>query len=227
MHMDESSRQGYQDGSAEVQERYVLESQLIEHTQAGDQAALGQLIALHYGAVFGTALRHLGGANWHEAEDVTQETMIRLMGGIGTFEDRGKGVRGFLGTVLGNVIKDRYRKRLTRPIESSIDDNLDIISQLADPRSVTAFDEISVNDEVDVLLTAIPGPKMREVVAAVDVLGLDNQDYIAITGLAKGTVGTRLMRGRAHVRRALASRGITSHQGYWDANGFEPTDMVV
>ena len=48
--------------------------QLVERSQSGDQAAYALLVKRHSRALFSTCLRILG--NVHDAEEVTQETLI-------------------------------------------------------------------------------------------------------------------------------------------------------
>lgn len=61
------------------------EKELIASCRDGDRAAYGDLIRLHSGRVFAVCLGMLG--NRHDAEDATQQTLLRGLVQIRTLRD--------------------------------------------------------------------------------------------------------------------------------------------
>src|SRR5437762_1736338 len=59
------------------------EEQWIAAARSGDQAALGQLIGMCKGLIYNLAIRMLGDPT--DAEDATQEILIRVVTGLATF----------------------------------------------------------------------------------------------------------------------------------------------
>jgi len=85
--------------------------QLVERSQSGDQAAYALLVKRHSRALFSTCLRILG--NVHDAEDVTQETLIQGYTQITALKDPDKFVQWLLcigKNACTNVLRKRTRQ---------------------------------------------------------------------------------------------------------------------
>jgi len=87
---------------------------LLAAARAGDRAAFEQIYRLFERPVFTLALRILGGANGgdrQEAQDVLQETMLKVLGRIGGFEGRaGSPFWGWLRQIAVNESLMRLRR---------------------------------------------------------------------------------------------------------------------
>jgi len=101
----------------------LTDDALIARISDGDQLAWGEITRRHLGALVGYA--------WHmlrdraEAEDVAQETMVRLMRKADTWEPGGAKVKTWLFRVAINQCIDRQRARRTT--------SLDVLAEQTDP----------------------------------------------------------------------------------------------
>ena len=105
---------------------------LIKRIQNGDKESLGQLIEKYYGDVF--SLCFYKTKDRHLAEDLTQETFIRLIDHIYSFKPKGK-FRNYLYTITLNVCRDEFKKQI-RAMEREDAKTIPIIAMTAN-----VFDE--------------------------------------------------------------------------------------
>ncbi len=85
------------------------ERDLVARAQAGDQAALGMLYDAHYARVYGYIRYKLG--NQEDAEDLAQETFIRMLDALDRYEQRGAPFRAWLMQIAANLVRDHYRRK--------------------------------------------------------------------------------------------------------------------
>jgi RNA polymerase sigma-70 factor (ECF subfamily) len=147
-----------------------------------------------------SALRHLDRmvaaaralcGNHVDADDLVQEVFLSLM-------QRPRRLKGgselaYLMTMLRNAQVDRYRAATRRQTSS-----LEEAEEPEDPRSGLRPDRAAEGREVLDAVHAIESP-FREVVVAVDVLGLSYKEAARALGVPVGTVMSRLARGRERV----------------------------
>ena len=130
--------------------------------------------------------------NPHDAEDLVQETCARGLSRP-RFLRRGDDL-GYLLTVLRNVHISRHRASAARPEEVSLHDYVDAEDGRSSWRPEAAF-------EVRALFAAIAElpPDFRDVLVAVDVLGLTYAEAARTLGAKEATVTTRLHRARTRI----------------------------
>jgi RNA polymerase sigma-70 factor, ECF subfamily len=121
---------------------------LLARMAGGDLDAFRQLLGLYQTRVLQTARRILGDGS--EAEDVTQETFLKLWQTAATFEATGSGVEGWLRQVARNMALDRLRRsgRLTEFLPEH--EPLDAPSQLS------ALVDRDTADQVAKAIAALP-----------------------------------------------------------------------
>jgi RNA polymerase sigma-70 factor (ECF subfamily) len=90
---------------------------LLARVKAGDEAALGTLCERYHRPLYGYLHRMLGDAA--EAEDVFQETFLRVVKHLPRFEE-GRRVKPWVYTIASNLVKNVYRSRHYRE-KTSID----------------------------------------------------------------------------------------------------------
>jgi RNA polymerase sigma-70 factor, ECF subfamily len=167
-------------------------------------------------AVYRFALRLTGGIE-AEAEDLTQETFLRAHRSWDTFEP-GTNARSWLFTICRNVFlrQQQLRARLPESTNADLDTDLEAIAAL-DVFHDTAFDpeqrffESLVDEEVTRALDSLP-TEFREAVALSDVEGLGYNEIAEVLGVPKGTVKSRIFRGRRLLQRLL--RAYALEMGY-------------
>jgi RNA polymerase sigma-70 factor (ECF subfamily) len=157
--------------------------------------------------LYGAAMRMT--RNVADAEDLVQDTYARAFSSFHTFKP-GTNLKAWMYRILKNTFINTYRKKQRRPQESS-DDNVEDwqLYQAADHHPVglrsaeaEALDDLP-DDRVREALEALPAT-YREAVLLADVEGFSYKEIAEIMDTPIGTVMSRIYRGRAQLRKALA-----------------------
>lgn len=161
----------------------------------------------HLDALYRTALRMT--RNPSDAEDLVQDALVRAFRFYDRFEP-GTNFRAWLFKILTNTYINSYRRRQGRPAESSLEDTEEffLYNQInSDGADVVNDVENTVLDRLgaDAIQRAIDRlpPQFRTTVQLADVEGLSYAEVAEATNVAKGTVMSRLFRGRRLLQRAL------------------------
>jgi RNA polymerase sigma-70 factor, ECF subfamily len=179
------------------------DERLIAAAQQGDLDAFNRIVDRHQRAVFNVCLRLLRDVAL--AEDATQDTFLRAWAAVDRFH--GGAVRPWLLRIATNRAYDLLRVRARRPTDS-LDLELEEVaprwtSQAAPAESPDAFavrTELSL--ALDQALATLPDDQ-RLAIILTDVHGYGYDEAAAITGVALGTVKSRVSRGRARLREEL------------------------
>ncbi|NLF90409.1 MAG: RNA polymerase sigma factor SigE [Corynebacterium marinum] len=162
----------------------------------GDMPGWGELVAEHADSVYRLAFRLSG--NPHDADDLTQETFMRVFRSLkhyqpGTFE-------GWLHRITTNLFLDMVRHRNKIRMEALPEDyerlpGTDMTPEQAynvanlDPALQAALDQLS--------------PDFRVAVVLCDVVGMSYDEIADTLGVKMGTVRSRIHRGRTQLRASL------------------------
>jgi RNA polymerase sigma-70 factor (ECF subfamily) len=163
-----------------------------------------EIVEQHSDRVYRLAYRLTG--NPHDAEDLTQEVFVRVFRSLdsytpGTFE-------GWLHRITTNLFLDQARRKQRIRFDALSDERADRLSS-AQPTPDLAYTEQRFDDDVERALQALP-PDFRVAVVLCDVEGLTYEEIATIMGAKLGTVRSRIHRGRAMLREALAHRAPKS-----------------
>jgi RNA polymerase sigma-70 factor (ECF subfamily) len=185
---------------------------------AANRARFEEEALKHLDALYRTALRMT--RNPSDAEDLVQDALVRAYRFYDRFQP-GTNFRAWLFKILTNTYINTYRRKQGRPQESSLEDTEEffLYNQLSADQGERVTDvEDTVLDSLgaDAIQRAIDQlpPQFRTTVQLSDVEGLSYAEIAEATGVAKGTVMSRLFRGRRQLQRALwdqaQSAGFTS-----------------
>ena len=155
-----------------------------------------EIVREHGDRVYRLAYRLTG--NPHDAEDLTQETFIRVFRSLasykpGTFE-------GWLHRITTNLFLDMVRRRGRLRMEGLPEDTDRLPGGGPDPEQV--FSEAHLDPDLQGALDEL-APEFRAAVVLCDVEGLSYEEIGATLGVKLGTVRSRIHRGRAALRGAL------------------------
>ncbi len=144
---------------------------LITGVAAGDRDALGQLYGAARGAVYAMAVGLV--KNAHEAQDVTQDTFVRIWDCAGQYRPGGSPM-GWILTVARNLALMRLRRdaRVQTMDEAAWDAiPADAPGVTAEDRAVlqTALESLTDRERQIVLLHAASGLKHREIGQLLDL----------------------------------------------------------
>lgn len=158
------------------------------------------------GQIMATAVRLTGSRE--DAEDLTQEVMLRAYAGFGSFRG-GRSLNSWLYRILRNTWRNQYCKEKYRPDEASVDcvsePQLAAAALRASNASRSAEDsalESITDDEVATALAALH-EKIRTTVYYADVLEFSCNEIAIVMDCSKNTVTSRLYRGRNRLRTSL------------------------
>jgi RNA polymerase sigma-70 factor (ECF subfamily) len=175
-----------------------------------------EIVRSHSTRVFRHAYRLSG--NRADAEDLTQEVFARVYRSrdtyrTGTFE-------GWLHRITTNLFVDQVRRR-GKILLSPLTDAAESRSNGAEEPERMLLDEL-FDDDVEAALAAL-APEYREPVVLCDVQGLSYEEVGQALDLKPGTVRSRIHRGRAQLRKALAHRAPRSGRTASRASGRGPS----
>ena len=196
---------------------------------AANRARFEEEALKHLDALYRTALRMT--RNPSDAEDLVQDALVRAYRFYDRFEP-GTNFRAWLFKILTNTYINTYRRKQGRPQESSLEDTEEffLYNQLSDEAGERVNDvEDTVLDRLgaDAIQRAIDQlpTQFRTTVQLSDVEGLSYAEIAEATGVAKGTVMSRLFRGRRLLQRALwdqaQAAGFTSGRKVHDGRARE------
>lgn len=175
---------------------HAPEAQLLRRARRGDQAAFEALYHAHASAVHALAFRLT--SNAAEAEDIVQETFLRMFGFLsGLREDTP--LRPWLKRVAANLAIDRLR-RLPR---TGTDAELEALTDEARMSPADAAD-------AEALLRRLP-PLARTVVWLHEMEGWSHEDLARRFGHTASWSKSLLSRSLARLRADLEPRGDASH----------------
>lgn len=164
-----------------------------------------EVVRDHADRVYRLAYRLTG--NPHDAEDLTQETFIRVFRSLadykpGTFE-------GWLHRITTNLFLDMVRRRARLRMEGLPEDSDRLPGGGPDPEQV--FSDTHLDPVLQAALDELP-PEFRAAVVLCDVEGLSYEEIGATLGVKLGTVRSRIHRGRAALRTALERHRAESRE---------------
>ncbi|MGZ4626349.1 MAG: RNA polymerase sigma factor SigE [Kineosporiaceae bacterium] len=159
-----------------------------------------QVVQEHSARVYRLAYRLTG--NRHDAEDLTQEVFVRVFRSLssytpGTFE-------GWLHRITTNLFLDQVRRKQRIRFDALPEDAGDRLAG-SDPGPERAWEHNNLDHDVQAALDTLP-PEFRAAVVLCDIEGLSYEEIAATLDVKLGTVRSRIHRGRAALRQALAHR---------------------
>jgi RNA polymerase sigma-70 factor (ECF subfamily) len=157
-----------------------------------------ELVRQHADRVYRLAYRLSG--NQHDAEDLTQETFIRVFRSVqnyqpGTFE-------GWLHRITTNLFLDMVRRRGRIRMEALPEDYDRVPADEPNPEQI--YHDSRLGPDLQAALDSLP-PEFRAAVVLCDIEGLSYEEIGATLGVKLGTVRSRIHRGRQALRDYLAS----------------------
>jgi RNA polymerase sigma-70 factor (ECF subfamily) len=187
------------------------DEQLMRRFQRGEARAFETLMLRHRTPVYSFLLRLTGERT--RAEDLAQETFLRLVKGAAAWEPRAT-VRTWLFTIARNLATDAARRQRLRATES-----LDAPAaggegpRHAPPASGPGPDEAAelaqLRPRLEAALAALPG-EQREVFLMREHVGLSFPEIAEATGANENTVKSRMRYALLALRDRLAADGIVA-----------------
>jgi len=188
------------------------EASIIAELKAGSDEAFASLIGQYHAPLYSLIARTI--PDPYEAADITQEVFIKIYRGIGNFHGESS-LRTWIYRIALHEASNQRRwwcrhKRKEVTIEQEISGQDDgepfhlkdtLVDHHESPFDLAAHAEL--RDQVETAVRDLPEP-FQAVVVLRDIEGFGYEEIAEILGINLGTVKSRLMRGRAHLKARLA-----------------------
>lgn len=188
---------------------------LVARAGRGDRIAAGALVMRHTDKIFAASLRMLG--NRAAAEDVTQETFLRLWKNAGRWRSGEARIDTWLYKVAMNLCIDHQRKhRREAPGEAA--------PERADP-APRADDRLAASErqaEVAAAISTLP-ERQRMAITLSHFEELSNSETAEILGISIEAVESLLARGR----RALKDRLVARRAELMEGMGHDASSLAL
>lgn len=184
------------------------EAAVIEQLKAGSEDAFAWLIGRYQQPLYSLIYRIL--PNPGDAADITQEVFVKVFRGIGHFHGESSLRTWIYRIALHEALNQRrwwsrhQRQQVT--IEPDNDEQYPAAGEVLVDTHESPFDaavHAEIAARVEAALREVPEP-FRTVVVLRDIEGFGYEEIAEILNANLGTVKSRLMRGRAHLKARLA-----------------------
>nr|WP_026264194.1 RNA polymerase sigma factor SigW [Paenibacillus terrigena] len=181
-----------------------METRLALLARKGDQRAFAEIVELYKDKIFHLAYRML--SNRHEAEDVVQDTFLRVYKNLDRYDENQK-FSTWIYRIGTNLCIDRLRKRKpTYSLDAEMNDQegVDGYSILpSDDR--TPESELLLSETQQLIRQAIESlpAKYKTVMVLRYLQELSLQEISDVLDMPVTTIKTRVHRGREYLRKKL------------------------
>jgi RNA polymerase sigma-70 factor (ECF subfamily) len=194
-------------------------SALLRSARAGDRQALAELVMPYATGLYRSGLRLTGNA--HDAEDVRQETLLKIMARLDQFAGGQTGPRddlhAWVSRIAANASIDVIRRRREGKVFS-----LDQTGNFSDEPWAAQIPSASANPEQGFLrqesrrllasaISELP-PDLRQVCLLMDVLNYSTQEVADHVGVSSVAVRLRLFRAHRKLREKLNQKFAPARQ---------------
>jgi len=171
-----------------------VDERLALQIQAGDMAAMAQVVESHHRPLLGY-LYHLVGGDLMLAEDLVQEAFLRMMQSIQKYEYP-RPFKPWLYAIATNLARDFYKRAETRRTTGMDEDY--VADSAPDEAAFSALEQQQVAQQ----LLALPAFQ-REVVILRYYHELSLNEIAEALNIPVGTVKSRLSIGLRHLRTLM------------------------
>ena len=181
-----------------------VENRLVKLVLKGDQRAFAEIVELYKDKLFHLAYRML--SNRHEAEDVVQETFLRVFRNMEKYDPNQK-FSTWIYRIATNLCIDRLRrKKPSFSLDAEINDQegsdgyamLPSDDRTPETEALLSETQTLIREAIDNLPV-----KYKSVMVLRYLQDLSLQEISDVTGMPVTTIKTRVHRGRDFLRKKL------------------------
>lgn len=168
--------------------------QLFQHIGLGDKAAMTEFVSRYYNRIKDFAFRHLN--RLADAEDVAQETFIRVWHKAPQWQDRQLPPQSWLYRITYNLCIDELRKR--KP-QCDVDEQYDLTNEDSPEGNI-------YQQQKDTMLAAAMrslSEGQRTAIVLCNYQGFSNRDAASVMDITVEALESLLARGRSKLRKHL------------------------
>jgi RNA polymerase sigma-70 factor, ECF subfamily len=173
---------------------------LILLSRQNDMNAFRQLVESHQSMVFSLAFRLL--CNENDAEDVVQETFVRVWKNLNKYKIEMK-FSTWIYKITSNLCYDKLRLfKRNNTLRTINIDNISILNICSDEN----IEKSLINSELAKIITNLTNdltPKQKLVFTLRDLEGIEVDEIEAITGLSSAKIKSNLFLARQYIRQKM------------------------
>jgi len=186
-----------------------FDTRLVKLARKGDQGAFAELVDLYKDKIFHLGYRML--SNRHEAEDIVQETFLRVYKNFNRYDEKQK-FSTWIYRIATNLCIDRLRKRKPNYyLDAGMNDQEGVDGYALIPGDErTPESEYLLSETQATIHQAIEGlpAKYKSVIVLRYLQDLSLQEIGDVLDMPVTTVKTRVHRGREFLRKKLENKAV-------------------
>ena len=171
---------------------------LVERAQQGDRQALEELYLMHFDRIYSYLQMSVG--NRHDAEDLTNQTFVKMLESIERFEWRKVPVSAWLFRIAHNLAMDHFRSRRRWQPEEEPPELPDAEERSAEEEALHSIGRQSMLEMIEGL-----SRDQQQVLTLKFVFNFSNSDVATILGKSEGAIKSLQHRALASLQRQLTS----------------------
>ena len=177
---------------------------LVERCLQGDDDAWETVVNLFGRRIYNLSYRYTNRSA--EAEDLTQEIMIRVYRNLGSYRAEAGSFQNWILRVARNLIIDHYRQSRKYP-QSGGSEELESMNIRDDKAQnpLRAAEQVEASQFLQDGLQSL-SPELKEAVILRDLEDMAYQEIADLLGVPEGTVKSRINRGRLELAKLLQKR---------------------
>ncbi len=173
---------------------------LVERAQKGDREALEELYLIHFDRIYSYLQMTVG--NRHDAEDLTNQTFVKMLESIERFQWRKVPISAWLFRIAHNLAMDHFRAHRRWQPEEEPPEPQDSAELSAEEEAMQSIGRQSMLEMIEGL-----SPDQQQVLTLKFVFNFPNADVATILGKTEGAVKSLQHRALASLQRELAKTG--------------------
>jgi RNA polymerase sigma-70 factor, ECF subfamily len=170
---------------------------LVDRAQQGDRQALEELYLMHFDRIYSYLQMSVG--NRHDAEDLTNQTFVRMLESIDRFEWRKVPISAWLFRIAHNLAMDHFRSRRRWQPEEEPPEQEDSVARSAEEEALQSIGRQSMLELIEGLSL-----DQQQVLTLKFVFNFSNADAATILGKTEGAIKSLQHRALASLQRQLA-----------------------
>jgi RNA polymerase sigma-70 factor, ECF subfamily len=169
---------------------------LVEHAQQGDRLALEELYLMHFDRIYSYLQMSVG--NRHDAEDLTNQTFVKMLESIERFEWRKVPISAWLFRIAHNLAMDHFRSRRRWQPEEEPPEPTGEEARSAEDEALQAIGTQSMLAMIDGL-----SHDQQQVLMLKFVFNFSNAEAATILGKTEGAIKSLQHRALGSLQRQL------------------------
>jgi RNA polymerase sigma-70 factor, ECF subfamily len=169
---------------------------LVERAQEGDREALEELYLIHFDRIYSYLQMSVG--NRHDAEDLTNQTFVKMLESIDRFEWRKVPISAWLFRIAHNLAMDHFRSRRRWQPEEEPPEPRDSEVRSAEEEALHSIGRQSMLEMIDGL-----SRDQQQVLTLKFVFNFSNAEVATILGKTEGAIKSLQHRALGSLQRQL------------------------